>query len=93
VRFEWNPDKAAENLRKHKISFEEAREVFDDPNEIDGFDSEHSENEQRFWVIGFSSRRLLFVVFCERDGETIRLISARKADQREKEIYDNREQI
>jgi uncharacterized protein len=90
VRFEWNPEKAAENLRKHKISFAEASEVFDDPNEIDGFDSEHSEDEERFWIIGFSSRRLLFVVFCERGAEAIRLISARRANQREKEIYDNR---
>jgi len=92
MRFEWDPDKVAMNVQKHGVSFEEACEVFDDPNAVDAFDAEHSVRESRFTVIGFSSRRLLFVVFTERAGDAIRIISARKATRRERSKYERTSQ-
>src|SRR5947209_4324517 len=80
VRFEWNPEKAAANLKKHRVTFEEAVEAFADPNAVEIYDSEHSGEEPRFNLIGYSHSRLLFIVFTEKEeeGETVRnLISAR----------------
>ena len=87
MRFEWDPNKASENLRKHGVSFEEAKEVFNDPNRIEDSDLEHSEEESRFLTIGFSSKRLLFVVYCERREDVTRIISARKVTKAEKKDY------
>jgi uncharacterized DUF497 family protein len=53
-------------LKIHGVSFNEAVEAFFDPNAVEGFDSEHSADENRFYIIGFSSRRLLYVVYAER---------------------------
>jgi uncharacterized DUF497 family protein len=61
VRFEWDDEKAVANLEKHGVSFGEATEVFYDPNALEGFDAEHSVEENRFFIIGLSSRRLLYV--------------------------------
>ncbi len=55
MKFEWDDVKAKINLKIHGVSFDEASEVFFDPNAIEGFDSEHSANEDRFYIIGFSS--------------------------------------
>ena len=88
MRFEWDDAKAAANLRKHRVSFEEATEVFYDPNAFDDDDPEHSEEEARFFIIGLSSRRLLYVVYAERVGNVVRIISARRADKRERKIYE-----
>jgi uncharacterized DUF497 family protein len=87
VRFEWDDEKAVANLEKHGVSFGEATEVFYDPNALEGFDAEHSAEENRFFIIGLSSRRLLYVVYAERAGDTVRIISARRAVKREEELY------
>jgi uncharacterized DUF497 family protein len=90
MRFEWDAGKALLNVTKHKISFQEATEAFFDPNALEGYDSFHSTNETRFSLIGFSTRRLLFVVYTVRSTNTVRLISARKAGQAERKIYERR---
>ena len=90
MRFEWDANKALFNVVKHKISFREAMEVFSDPNALEDYDTLHSTNETRFSIIGFSGRRLLFVVYAERSADTVRLISARKTNQAERKIYERR---
>jgi uncharacterized DUF497 family protein len=62
VKFEWDDEKALGNLEKHGVSFGEATEVFYDPNALEGYDTGHSSEEDRFFMIGLSSRRLLYVV-------------------------------
>jgi len=85
--FEWDEHKANLNLKKHKVSFEEATTVFDDPYSVTIDDPDHSDNEERYIDIGFSSKeRLLVVVYTEREP-IIRLISCRKANKSEWEIY------
>lgn len=77
LRFEWDSKKNKVNLKKHNISFDEAKTVFLDDNAAITHDPEHS-IESRYIIIGFtSSGRLILVCFCERDkGNTIRIISA-----------------
>jgi uncharacterized DUF497 family protein len=89
ITFEWDPAKAAANLKKHRISFEEARSVFFDEFAIQYFDEAHSTNEERFLMLGMNSgAKLLIVCHCEREqGEIIRIISARKATKRESAFY------
>jgi len=89
MKFEWDSSKAAANLRKHQVSFEEARSVFYDERAVQFFDDEHSSDEDRFLLLGLSyEARLLMVAHCERDlGETIRIISARNATRRESAFY------
>jgi uncharacterized DUF497 family protein len=78
--FIWDPNKAASNLRKHRVSFEEAATVFRDPRRLRELDLSHHNNEDREIVIGFSERmRLLAVVIYERKEKVIRIISARRA--------------
>ena len=82
MRFEWDARKAKANLRKHGVSFDEARTVFDDPNATLSFDPEHSGSEDRFVLQGYSEKvRLLRVCHCYRRGDVVRIISARKASQ------------
>jgi uncharacterized DUF497 family protein len=88
VRFEWDDEKAVSNLEKHGVSFGEATEVFYDPNAFEDYDTMHSAGESRFVIIGLSSRRLLYVVYVERTADTIRIISARKADKSEQKFYE-----
>jgi uncharacterized protein len=88
VRFEWDDQKAIENLAKHGVSFGEATEVFYDPNALEAYDAGHSVEEARFVIIGLSSRRLLYVVYAERTADLVRIISARKASRSEQEIYE-----
>ena len=88
MRFDWNPDKARANRKKHdSISFEEAVEVFYDENAVEDYDEGHSDDgEIRYVRIGNSSKRLLWVSFTIRedeDGEIIRIISARKGKTQE----------
>jgi uncharacterized protein len=87
--FEWDIAKAAANLRKHQVSFEEAKSVFFDDFAVQFFDDAHSEDEERFILLGLSSHtRLLVVCHCERaQGEVIRIISARKATRSEAAFY------
>jgi hypothetical protein len=88
--FEWDEDKARENLRKHKVSFEEAQTVLMDPWSITIPDPDHSVDEERFIDVGTSVRgRVLVVVYTER-GENIRLISCRKAMPSERRKYERR---
>ena len=86
--FEWDESKAKENLSKHKVSFDEAETVFDDPLSITISDVDHSKAERRFAVIGASdSGRVLVVSYTERGGTT-RLISARRATRGERSEYE-----
>lgn len=91
--FEWNDNKAQTNLKKHKISFEEAETVFIDPYLTTYPDEKHSSTEERFISIGYSTKdRVLMVVHTEREDKTdyivIRIISCRKATARERSIYE-----
>jgi len=88
VRFEWDDEKAISNLEKHGVSFGEATEVFYDPNALEGYDPGHSDAENRFFIIGLSSRRLLYVIYAERTGDIVRIISARRANRAERENYE-----
>lgn len=88
MRFEWDDAKAIDNLDKHGVTFGEATEVFYDPNALEGSDPEHSAEEDRFVIIGYSARRLLFVVFAQRQGDMIRIISARPPTPTERELYE-----
>ncbi len=85
MKFEWDEDKNAINKEKHKISFETAAYVFDDPYYIEMFDFEHSADEDRYIAIG-KVGDILFVVFTERK-DAIRLISARLATNAERSLY------
>jgi uncharacterized protein len=87
LRFEWDKKKAAKKLKKHEVSFEEAKTVFDDEVFISFVDDEHSTDEERFITIGMSLRaRLLMVAHTDRE-ELIRIISARKATKNEEDFY------
>ncbi len=89
IHFEWNKKKDEANLKKHRISFEEAKSVFYDQNAIEFFDEEHSHDEQRFLLLGFSDKlRLLIICHCFRKSDSrIRIISARKATKNESKYY------
>ena len=89
IKFDWDPAKAASNLRKHDVSFEEAQSVFYDEFAIQFYDELHSTSEERFLMLGMSSgAHLLLVCHCERDsGGVIRIISARKATKQESSFY------
>ena len=90
LRFEWDPRKAAANLRKHGVSFSEAQTVFADEHGLIIDDPEHSAEEDRFILLGVSAAsRLLVVVHCYRASDSvIRVMSARKADRMERQQYE-----
>ncbi len=87
--FEWNAGKAAVNLRKHHVSFEDATRVFLDPNRIETYDGRDAYGEDRWKTVGMVEPALLAVVYTVRgkEGDIIRLISARKADSYERTQY------
>jgi uncharacterized protein len=86
--FDWDGNKAERNISKHGVSFEEAKTVFDDPLYVDFYDPDHSEDEERYLIVGQSSRgRLLIVSYTERE-DSIRLISAREVTRTEREAYE-----
>ena len=88
LTFEWDPDKADENERKHGVSFPEAATVFGDPLSVTMADPDHSVGEARFLTIGIShQQRLLVVAHADRD-DAIRLISARAATRTERKTYE-----
>ena len=88
VDYEWDQAKAASNLEKHGVGFEEAASVFGDPLYVDFFDPDHSGDEHRYLIIGQSTAgRLLIVSYTERDG-IIRLISARELTSSERKVYE-----
>lgn len=88
MEFEWDEQKAESNLAKHKVSFDEAKTVFTDPLYLDFYDPDHSDDEDRYIIVGESEQqRLLIVSYTER-GQKVRLISAREATRKEKEAYE-----
>ena len=87
--FEWDPKKSASNEEKHGVSFEEAKTVFTDQFARLIADPDHSEKEDRFILLGTSIHsRLLVVCHCVRTKDSIRIISARKADKQERKLYE-----
>jgi uncharacterized protein len=90
VNFEWDPGKAKQNRRKHRVSFYEAATVFGDLLAATYSDPDHSASEQRFITVGMSEvGRVLIVAHTDRDGN-IRIISARKATRHEREHYEEK---
>jgi hypothetical protein len=89
MKFEWDPEKAESNLRKHGVSFEEAMSVFKDALALIFDDEEHSEDEHREIIIGTSAlSRIVLVCFVERMEDTIRIFSARRATKNEIKDYE-----
>ena len=87
MRYEWDPDKAINNLKKHQVGFDEACTIFEDPFYITFVDEEHSVDEERYITIGLSNKdRLLMVAHTDRN-DTIRIISARKVTKNEEKFY------
>ncbi|MDQ3755097.1 MAG: BrnT family toxin [Acidobacteriota bacterium] len=88
MRFEWDESKAARNLARHGVSFEEAATVFGDPLSETFDDPDHSAAERRFIIIGMSEKgRMLFVAHTD-DGDAVRIISAREPTRGEREFYE-----
>ena len=92
IEFSWDARKARQNLQKHKASFEEAATVFYDEKAIEFFDPDHSNDEDRYLMLGLSGRlRIMVVSYCSRrKGLEIRIISARKATKKEEKVYIER---
>ena len=88
MHIEGDAAKAAHNLRKHRVSFEEASSVFYDPLAVTGADPEHSEEEERLITFGMSPAGQLLVVSPTERDEAIRIISARMATRTERRIYE-----
>ena len=91
MEFEWDPDKNEHNQRKHGIAFEDAVRVFDGPADdtLEFFDEAHSDFEERFITIGPIEGGLVLVVWTERTGEFVRVISARWATAHERRLYSS----
>ena len=89
IKFDWDASKAALNIKKHGVSFEEAQSAFYDDFAVQFFDEDHSEIEERFLLLGMSSHaNLLLICHCERaNGGVIRIISARNATKQESAFY------
>lgn len=88
TKFEWDPRKAQVNIRKHRVSFEEAETAILDELSKTTMDPDHSFTENRFITFGVSARRRLLVVCYTHRAESIRIISARTATTREQEFYE-----
>lgn len=88
MKFEWDEEKNENNIKKHGVSFREASTIFSDEDAIIFDDIDHSFSEDRFLIIGKSYKKnILFVCYCIREANAIRIISARKADKEEREDY------
>jgi uncharacterized protein len=88
LKFEWDHEKAASNLSKHRVSFEEAITAFGDPLARIFDDEDHSIAEQREIIIGHSAKEHLLVVCFMSQGESVRILSARKTTKRERKDYE-----
>jgi len=88
MKFEWDPQEAGSNFRKHRVSFEEAATALNDPMSATGSDPDHSVGEDRYITFGVSEQGRLLVVAHAALGQTIRIISARKASRGERKIYE-----
>lgn len=87
--FDWDENKAQKNLSKHQVSFDEAKTVFNDPLYVDFYDPDHSEDEERYLIVGTSSQEnLLIVSYTERES-SIRIISARRVTKAERKAYES----
>ena len=91
MNYEWNLVKERLNIAKHGVDFEEAKSVFADEFALVLFDEDHSKDEERFLILGMSQKeRILLVVHCYRENDTIRIISSRKATKNEIKQYKER---
>jgi len=88
MQFEWNESKAEGNIAKHGVSFEKAKTVFADPLYIDFYDPDHSEDEERYLIVGESNQGHLLIVSYTERGDSIRLVSAREVTRIEREVYE-----
>jgi uncharacterized DUF497 family protein len=88
MRFTWDPRKAAANLKKHRVSFEEASTALADDYAVTGADPDHSVGEARWITFGTSVRGRLLVVSHTENGDIIRIISGRRATRSERKIYE-----
>jgi len=92
MNFEWDENKSRTNQKKHGIRFEEAQVIWADENSIEFLDPDHSFHEHRFIRLGMNPQRgVIFVAYCEREGgETVRIISARRANLIERSLYEGK---
>ena len=88
MNYEWDPKKNLESIRKHKVNFEQAIIALEDTYRLCFYDEAHSFNEDRYIVFGIAEGRILVVSIIWVDDETIRIISTRRANKNEKEMYD-----
>ena len=91
LTFEWDEEKSRSNFRKHGVSFEEAKTVFNDPFAISIDDPDHSDEDERYIDIGISSKGRVVVVWYTERNENIRIIGCRKATKTESRAYENKE--
>ncbi len=91
MRFEWDGSKATSNLKKHRVSFDEAVTVFYDPLAATFGDPDHSQDESRFVTVGYSARGRLLVVCHSERGGAVRVITARRATSRERKRHESQE--
>lgn len=94
MKFEWDPEKERANIKKHAVTFEEASYIFSDPYALNKYDDAHSEDEERWVLLGKSLNEVMLVVvhtYRDKDGiELVRIISARKATGNECKVYESR---
>ncbi|HLM58154.1 MAG TPA: BrnT family toxin [Pyrinomonadaceae bacterium] len=88
MNFGWDEVKAAANLEKHGVSFEEAKTIFDDPLYVDFYDPDHSYDEHRYIIIGQSAQGRLLIVSYTESGDALRLISSREVTPAERKDYE-----
>ena len=88
MEFAWDQTKAAANVSKHAVSFDEAKTVFDDPLYVDFYNPDHSLNEHRYIIIGESERGRLLMVSYTEIGDTIRIITSRELTTAERKQYE-----
>ena len=86
--FEWDENKARKNLSKHQVSFDEAQTIFSDPLYVDFYDPDHSQDEDRYLIIGRTNTGNLLIVSYPERGNLIRIISTRKLTDSEKKMYE-----
>jgi uncharacterized DUF497 family protein len=91
VQFEWDPEKAASNLAKHGVSFDEASTVFGDPFATTVPDPDRSASEERLLTTGLSGRRRTLIIWHTEHNDTVRIIGAREATPRERRTYESGE--
>lgn len=88
IRIVWDNNKNRVNIRKHRIDFSEAKSIFDDPLQVSVNDPDHSSEERRYVTLGTSARNRLLIVAHTFDDDTIRIVTARKPNRRERLNYE-----